>query len=769
MAELGNFNDEFFIIDSNNLNEVESKLYGFMVNNEEIILNDTFDETTSVGNEGTYILVEQKGDIISIRQDFNGGFGLYLFEEDGYFAISNSFLKLVNYLKFNHELSLNRKCADAFLYTSLTSTAYTKTLVNEIKSIPKHYIVLIEKNSKSVSYDKIDYAEYSVNLDSKLAFELLDGWHEKWVNIIRSIKSKTNRLSFDLSGGFDSRITAALWLTANIDFDKFNIKSHRDTKNTHEDDFRIATQISEFFNFELNKQLPKSKPTYFYRDIDIPLEISFTLKLGFHKQMYFKPFRLGEIEYSFNGAGGESLRGHVDEDRPTFLKNKKNIIERYNPSLVDSALSDINQALDEVAENFNLSPDSDMLLQMHYNETRSRYHFGKSALESYFSNMIKLNPLIDSDLRKVQSHTDECPDDNLLISIIYLRYCPELLNFDFDSGHTIDPATIEYAKKLNEKYPYVKKDLSFISGPDIEKPAGSEKNQRYISKDDINNYLKDVFFSHKFEKEFEKYYSFDDYFAIWKVMEKKDYFPLGNVYSAIAIIQIANAIEFSKNRKNNNEISWLNNFLEGGSGNNTGRLINSLMDKYYTARIDIKNNGVDNSVEIFEVDDVLSIVKYPKWMVNKKGKGCTISSKRASINFKIRCINDGKLMIKLRGPHIRDANRNEFPVYIDFTKFKVNGEEIFSGNKLISHSQFFSFNKDVKDGEIIDVQLEWLPFNSDCVYELDYSKLNYNELDYSKLNYNELDYSKLNYSKLNYDKLELSRLLKSKTKHFFKK
>ena len=128
------------------------------------------------------------------------------------------------------------------------------------------------------------------------------------------------------------------------------------------------------------------------------------------------------------------------------------------------------------------------------------------------------------------------------------------------------------------------------------------------------------------------------------------------------------------------------------------------MDKYYTARIDVKNNGADNSVEIFEVDDVLSSVKYPKWMVNKKGKGCTISSKRASINFKIKCIKDGKLIIKLRGPHIRDANRKEFPVYIDITNFNVNGEEVFSGNKLVSHSQPYSFDKEVKDGEIIVYQ-----------------------------------------------------------------
>lgn len=757
------FDDEFFIIDSNNLNDVESRLYGFMVNDKEIVLDDTFDETTDMGYEGAYVLVEQKDDTILIRQDFNGAYGLYVFEKGDYFAISNSFLKLVNYLKFHHELSLNKEYADSFLYTNLTSTAYSKTLVNEIKSIPRHYIILIEKNSKTLKFDKIDYGEYSVPLDSKQAFEILDGWHEKWVNIIRSIKSKTNSLSFDLSGGFDSRITALLWLTANIDFDKFFIKSHNDTNSTHEEDFKIATQISEFFNFKLNKHVPKSKPMQGYDKIDIPLELSFNLKLGFHKQMYFKPFKFGETEYSFNGAGGGSLRGYMDEGREVFLKNKKNIISKYDPSLVDSALRDLNDALDEVISNFNLSPNDPKLLQMYYNETRSRYHFGKSALESYFSNMFKLTPLIDSNLRKLQSNTPECKDTKLLVAVIFSRYCPELLNFDFDSGHTIDSSTIEYAKKLNEKYPYIKKDLPFISGPDIEKNAVSKSNGKKIGRTDINNYLRDVFFSHKFEKEFEKYYSFEDYFAILKTMENKTFFPLGNVYSAIAIVKIANAVEFSKIRNQNNEADWLGNFIDGIPEDNAERLINSLTDKYYTARIDVKNSGGGSSLEIFDVDDVLSKIRYPKWMA-KNGKGSVILSKMGKINFKVKCINDGNLMVKLRGPHIKDAEGNEFPVYIDILNFKINDEDIFTGNKLVSLSQFYTFNKEVKDGEIVDVELEWLPFNDDSIYEMNYKNLNYSKLDYDKLDYSKLDYNKFDYSKLN-----LKRSLKLKFKQSLKR
>lgn len=85
------------------------------------------------------------------------------------------------------------------------------------------------------------------------------------------------------------------------------------------------------------------------------------------------------------------------------------------------------------------------LLQIHYNETRSRFHFGKSIIESYFSNMVTLTPLIDSNLRKLKTY-DNDSDAKLLIAIIFLRYCPQLLDFEFDGGRKIDLDTINYAK-----------------------------------------------------------------------------------------------------------------------------------------------------------------------------------------------------------------------------------------------------------------------------------------------------------------------------------
>ena len=763
------FEKEFFIIDSNNLDEVKSKLYGYMIKDTEIIQNDNFNNAIDLSSGGAYVLIAEEEDSITIRQDFNGSYGIYVYSNDDHFAISNSFLRLVNHLKFSQNLSFNKNYADSFLYANLAAVGYMDTLVNEIKAIPRHYVISIDKKSKKISYDKIDYEEMTVPVDSESAFEIIDRWHDKWVNIIRSIKEKTNAISVDLSGGFDSRVMACLWINANIDFDKVRIKSHEHL----EEDFKIATKIADFFNFKLNQPLLLEKPTFKFSEIYAPLNNSFDLKLGFHKQMYFKSFRTGETVYSITGEGGGSLRHFAKQDSKSYLKQRENLIGKYNPSLFESAKVDIERALGQVMDNFDLDENSDVLIQMHYNETRSRYHYGKAAVESYFSNMITLAPLIDEDLRKLKYISEEF-DDKLLISIIFLRFCPELLNFEFDNGRKIDSKTIEYAKVLNEKYPYKPRELSFVSGPEIkEAQPRSESNGRYVSRDEINAFLAEAFYSNKFQTEFEKHYSFRDYLSIMKFIETADRQPLTHVYSAMAIVTVAKAVEFSNEINYKQKYGWLNDCIDGNPKDNTQRLFRALTEIYYTSRIDIKNKGHGNSVEIFDVSDNLAKITYPEWIKDETGNGCVILSSKGSMSFKVKCINDGEVSVKLKGKLLKDKNGMEFPVYIDMTEFKVNEESVLDGNKLVSRSQPYEYTKTVQDGDIIAIEVSWSPVTSSSEYELDYNlmdydkfnydkikydKLNYDKLNYNKLNYDELNYNKLNYDKLNYNKLNYDKL-----------
>jgi len=149
------------------------------------------------------------------------------------------------------------------------------------------------------------------------------------------------------------------------------------------------------------------------------------------------------------------------------------------------------------------------------------------------------------------------------------------------------------------------------------------------------------------------------------------------------------------------------------TGKNMNGNFDDLLKKYYTARIDIKNQGSNtNQIIILENNDLNSKISQPGWFKDYMGIGTKISSYEGILDLKIKCINDGLLKIYLRSPDIRDINNHRFPIYIDFTHFSVNEDIIFDENKLITHDHPYIFTKNVHDSEIINLHFQWMPFNS---------------------------------------------------------
>ena len=145
----------------------------------------------------------------------------------------------------------------------------------------------------------------------------------------------------------------------------------------------------------------------------------------------------------------------------------------------------------------------------------------------------------------------------------------------------------------------------------------------------------------------------------------------------------------------------------------------SFLEKYYTARIDIKNRGNNNNVEILEINDLDSKIYRPEWFKDSLGLGINVHSSKGTLDLKIKCINDGELKIELRGLDVRDKNGKRFPVYIDYTKFSINNKPILNTNKLTWHDQPYIFSKSVGDSEIVDIHIEWLPFNLSSEFNSD--------------------------------------------------
>ena len=138
--------ENFFILDSNNLDKIESHMYGFCVSTKGILTNNYyknkgFKEEPEI--EGVYVLIRKKDNEISLNQDFYGSFGIYIYEnkDKNYFAISNSFLYLFEYLVGKQELSLNKDYSDNLIISNLFIASTYETLVNEITKIPSNKLV----------------------------------------------------------------------------------------------------------------------------------------------------------------------------------------------------------------------------------------------------------------------------------------------------------------------------------------------------------------------------------------------------------------------------------------------------------------------------------------------------------------------------------------------------------------------------------------------------------------------------------------------------
>ena len=126
--------------------------------------------------------------------------------------------------------------------------------------------------------------------------------------------------------------------------------------------------------------------------------------------------------------------------------------------------------------------------------------------------------------------------------------------------------------------------------------------------------------------------------------------------------------------------------------------------KYYTLRMDIKNNGGKgcNLVERIITPKAFSVRK-PDGLSN----GLTIESRSERMKIVVQCEGDGELEIALLGRDLCNAKKVRYPVWIDCTNFTVNGEAVFKGTKTVCFDKRFVYKRPVSDGERLEMELKW--------------------------------------------------------------
>lgn len=168
----------------------------------------------------------------------------------------------------------------------------------------------------------------------------------------------------------------------------------------------------------------------------------------------------------------------------------------------------------------------------------------------------------------------------------------------------------------------------------------------------------------------------------------------------------------AKRLLDSNIINHWDKFLENGYNK-----YSQALNKYMSARLDIKNyGGPNNNVNVLEISDSDSLVLHPGWFKNQKGQGMLVQSEKGFLNMKLRCVNKGKLVIDFKGPDVKDKQKNQIPIYIDYTSLKINDHEFIDGHLFTHLKKSYEVSKEVEDSEIVEIKVKWMPLNSVALF-----------------------------------------------------
>ena len=136
------------------------------------------------------------------------------------------------------------------------------------------------------------------------------------------------------------------------------------------------------------------------------------------------------------------------------------------------------------------------------------------------------------------------------------------------------------------------------------------------------------------------------------------------------------------------------------------------LKKFSECRIDFKNHGSnDNNLILLDCNDPLAKITQPGWFNDDDGVGSIVRSINGYLDLTFKCVNDGNLIINFRGIDYKDNSGNRIPIFVDYTELIIDDVHIISGSVVSWHDDPFVYEQEVKDGQIINLKIRWLPLN----------------------------------------------------------
>lgn len=379
-------------------------------------------------SEGRFFCKFVESDKLKIFTDSMNSEIIYIFNDDNFWAISNSIYLLSKVVRNKgYKLTINKNVvASFFIPTSLYEQPISDQQVfKEIEVLDGNSYLQIDEKNK-LSYIKKTKSSLEKIMESKTFFGKCSYFISFYSQLIKQLAQK-NKLNLELSGGVDSRINLAFVLNL-IRNNQVHILTDRNKK----DDYAVVKNLTEKLNIDINpfeETINNDSNIKFNLYKIANMFISRTVKYPNSKSS-IKPLTIVRL----NGGGGEMSRPFYNTNLKAYLNLiDKQILKKEYKEILKKELNNIMFEL-----GYENSPEKAVI--KHYTLYRNKYFVGRSWY--YSLNGITFSPMSSSLYFNLANSIDvstsfgldssTITNKNMIQNFLMKQLNIELLNFNFD-------------------------------------------------------------------------------------------------------------------------------------------------------------------------------------------------------------------------------------------------------------------------------------------------------------------------------------------------